>query len=76
MNPAHNPHRITPGATDCCPRGNSPVTRTQPAKVTTSAPSFCRVIFSWKHRADSRMTKAGEVYSSTAATAMELAWMV
>lgn len=40
--------------------------------MSTRAASFQTVIRSRKNRADIRATKTGEVYSSTAATDMEL----
>ena len=52
------------------------MTRTQPAKVNARAATLWDVILSRKKRADRRVTKTGEVYSSTAATDMELVEMV
>lgn len=52
------------------------MTSTQPAKVTARAITLTGVTASRKNRADIRVTKTGEVYSSTAATDMELRVMV
>ena len=58
------------------PRGSRPVARVQPTKVMSRAASFTGVIRSRKRKVDKIITNTGEVYSSTAATDMELREMV
>ena len=65
--PSRKPTRVT----DCL-LPMIPVTRTVPASISSRAITFRRVIFSFRIRAERIITKAGETYSSTTATAMDM----